>query len=52
MIPNWLWRSQDPIGSQIRGIDMSSSRTHSPRAARLKGARPIGADLWALDAWA
>ena len=49
MIPNWLWRSQDPIGSQIRQIDMSLPSRHSARAARLKsvrrmgGARPMGA---------
>ena len=44
MIPNWLWRSQDPIGPQIRVFD--TPRRHIERA------RPMGADLWALDAWA
>ena len=64
-IPNWLWRSQDPIGPEIRVFDMP--RRHSerirpeddgkrmvarPMVARPMGARPMGADLWALDAWA
>ena len=59
MIPNWLWRSQDPIGPEIRVSDMPRRRVRvrpendgRRMVARPMGARPMGADLWALDAWA
>ena len=59
MIPNWLWRSQDPIGPEIRAFDMPRRRVRvrpgndgRRMVARPMGARPMGADLWALDAWA
>ena len=67
MIPNWLWRSQDPIGFQVRVPRRHSERARpmdddsrlginpmgaKPMGTRPMGARPMGADLWALDAWA
>ena len=59
-IPNWLWRSQDPIGPEIRVFDMPRRNSERVRpmddgrrmGGRPMGARPMGADLWALDAWA
>ena len=41
MIPNWIWRSKELTGPQIREINMSLQRRHSAKDYRPIGSRPM-----------